>query len=117
EDVVRLGGGLAAGRPGRPGLCAPEDGQVTLGRAVVDLEPGRITVAGRRVAVADQRNVTAADKRGPSIPLISDSPHRRGDQPKGKRGERQTAHVPRLLGPSNWRKNGRTEDEVTPKLP
>ena len=81
--------------------CAPELVQVTLGRAVVDLEPGRVAVAGRCVAVADQRNVTAVDKRGPSIPLISDRAHRRDDQRKGKCGKRQAAHASRLFGPSS----------------
>ena len=39
--------------------------------------------------MADQRNVTAVDERGPGIPLISDRPRRRDDQRRGKCGERQ----------------------------
>jgi len=43
-----------------------------------------VAVARRRTAVADQRNVTAVDERGPDVPVISDGLRRRDDQPKGR---------------------------------
>src|SRR5262249_52855199 len=91
EDPVHGNAMLSEGLADRPGLRAPTLVHVALGRAVVDLEPGRIAVAGRRTAVADQRNVTAVDERGPGIPLICHGLRRRDDQPKRKRGESQTA--------------------------
>ena len=80
EDLVHGNAVLAEGLADCPGLRAPTLVHIALGRAVDDLEPGRVAVAGRRAAVADQRNVTAVDERGPGIPLISDRPRRRGDQ-------------------------------------
>jgi hypothetical protein len=80
---------LAKGLTERPRLFAPTLVHVALRRAVVDLETGRVAVARRRAAVADQRNVTAFDERGPGIALISHRQSRREDQRKGKRGEHQ----------------------------
>jgi hypothetical protein len=90
EDLVNGNVVLAEGLPKRPGLRAPTLVHVALGRAVVDLEPGRVAAAaGRCAAMADQRNVTAVHERGPGIPLIGDRPRRPDDQRQGKRGERQ----------------------------
>jgi hypothetical protein len=80
---------LAEGLAERPGLRTPALVHIALGRTVVDPEPRRVTVAGRRTTVADQSNVTSADERGPGGPLFSGRPRRRHDQRRGKHGDRQ----------------------------
>jgi hypothetical protein len=55
---------LAKGLSERPGLPAPHVIQVPLRLAVVEPEAGRVAViAGRRVAVANHRDVAACDQR------------------------------------------------------
>jgi hypothetical protein len=65
--------------------------QISLGRAVVDLETRRIAVAGRRVAMADQRDMTAIDECGPGSLGIIGSRYRRGESIRATRGGRSIA--------------------------
>src|SRR5262245_39866183 len=53
EDLIYGNAVLAEGLTERPRLRAPTLGDIALGRTIVDLEPGRVAVAGRRTAVAD----------------------------------------------------------------
>jgi hypothetical protein len=73
----------------RPGLTAPQLIQVPLGRAVVDLEAGRVTaVAGRCVAMPNQRNVPTRDERSPAIPGVTGGQARHDDdQHRAKNAE------------------------------
>src|SRR4029453_15323654 len=79
-----------------PGLRPSFLIQVSLGRAVVDLETGRVAVAGRRVTMADQRDMTAIDECGPGLLGISGSRSWRGEQPNGKSGEHERLHMRRF---------------------
>ena len=88
---------LAKGLAHRPGLRPSALIHVALGRAVVDLEPGRVAVAGRRVAVTDQRDMPALGERGPGF-IGRGGRHRRGHQRDGQSNEGEPAHAPRLLG-------------------
>jgi hypothetical protein len=66
EDLLDTHAALAEGRAERPGLRPASRIHVALGRAIVDLEAGRVAAgAGRRVAMADQRDMTASDQGGP----------------------------------------------------
>src|SRR5207245_4700445 len=72
-------------------LFAPPFIQVPLRRAVVELEAGRVTaVAGRCVAVTNQRHMTALGERGPGFLGIIGGHIRRDDERKGKKAERQS---------------------------
>jgi hypothetical protein len=73
----------------RSGLLAPQFIQVPLGRAVVDPEAGRVTaVAGRRVAMPNQRHVPTRDERSPAIPGVTGGQARHdGDQHRAKNAE------------------------------
>ena len=88
---------LTEGLAERPGFRPSFLVQVSLGRAVVDLESGRVAVAGRRVAMADQRDMTAIDQCGPGFLGIIGSRYRRGEQPNGKNGEHEPLHMRRVL--------------------
>jgi len=83
---------LTEGLAERPALRPSSLIQISLGRAVVDLETGRVAVAGRRVATADQRDVTATDERGPGFLGIAGSGYRRGERPNGKSSEHEPPH-------------------------
>jgi hypothetical protein len=85
---------LTEGFAERPGLRPSFLIQISLGRAVVDLETGRVAVAGRRVAMPDQRDMTAIDQCGPGFPGIIGSRYWRGEQQNGKGREQE------LLPPS-----------------
>jgi hypothetical protein len=82
---------LTEGLAERPALRPSSLIQISLGRAVVDLETGRVAVAGRRVAMADQRDVTATDERGPGFLGIAGSGYRRGERPKWQEQRARTA--------------------------
>src|SRR4029077_19657318 len=59
EDLIGAHTVLTEGFAERPGLRPSFLIQISLGRAVVDLETGRVAVAGRRVAMSNQRDMTA----------------------------------------------------------
>jgi hypothetical protein len=78
---------VAEGLAERPGLFAPSFIQVPLCPAIVEPEAGRVTaVAGRRVAMANQRDVAALDERSPGFLGIVGGDSRRDDQRNGKSG-------------------------------
>ena len=71
---------VAEGVAKSPGLFAPSVIQVPLRLAIVDLEAGRVTaVAGRRVAMANQRDMAALDEGGPGFLGIVGARRRRDD--------------------------------------
>ena len=100
EDLVRAHTVLTEGLAERPALRPSSLIQISLGRAVVDLETGRVAVAGRRVAMADQRDVTATDERGPGFLGIAGSGYRRGERPKWQEQRARTASYAPPLAPS-----------------